>query len=400
MNYTGPGFANEAATPHRCLDADYLALPFFEDHHRDVAARLESWLREKDAAIEAALAQSPKEATRRVIGLLGEAAWFSTAVCESIDFRIICIVREGLAYRHDLLDFAFSIQVLASLPLVLWGTEDQRSQFLPGLLAGRRIAALALTERESGSDLASVALAATQAGQHYRLNGEKNWIANADIADHIMVLARTGTGTGPIGLSLFIVDGATQGLAAKAVELIAPRPFGHLEFVDCLIPADRLVGESGAGLAVALDTLERVRMSVGAAANGFARRALHEARTHVTRVRATGTRLADIPVVRQKLARMGVALHTARLAVAQAAWDMDRDRASRCYTSSLAKLHATETAQSIVDSCVQLHGAAGVVSNSVPERLYRQVRSLRIYEGTSEIQEAILGEAVTYGFLG
>lgn len=400
MNYPGPGFANEAATSHRCLDADYLALPFFEDRHREVAARLESWLREKDAAIEAGLAQSPREATRRAIGLLGEAGWFSTAVREPVDSRIICIVREGLAYRHDLLDFAFSIQVLASLPLVLWGTDEQRSQFLPGLLAGRRIAALALTERESGSDLASVALAAAQAGQQYRLNGEKNWIANADIADHIMVLARTGTGTGPIGLSLFIVEGATQGLTARTVELIAPRPFGHLEFLDCLIPADRLVGENGAGLAVALDTLERVRMSVGAAANGFARRALHEARTHVTRLRATGTRLADIPVVRQKLARMGVALHTARLAVAQAAWDMDCDRETRCFSSSLAKLHATETAQSIVDSCVQLHGAAGVVSNSVPERLYRQIRSLRIYEGTSEIQEAILGEAVTYGFFG
>ncbi|WP_375411713.1 acyl-CoA dehydrogenase family protein [uncultured Bradyrhizobium sp.] len=400
MNYTGPGLANEASTPHRCLDADYLALPFFDDRHREVAARLESWLREKDAAIEAALAQSPKEATRRAIGLLGEAGWFSAAVSESIDYRIICIVREGLAYRHDLLDFAFSIQVLSALPLVLWGTEDQRSQFLPGLLAGRRIAAFALTERESGSDVASVALAATPAGQDYRLAGEKNWIANADIADHIMVLARTGAGTGPMGLSLFFADASTAGLTAEAVELIAPRPFGHLHFADCVIPGGRIIGGNGAGLAVALDTLERVRMSVGAAANGFARRALHEARTHVTRVRATGTRLADIPVVQQKLARMAVALHTARLAVAQAAWDMDRDGGSRCLTSSLAKLHATETAQSVVDDCVQLHGAAGVVSNSVPERLYRQVRSLRIYEGTSEIQEAILGEAVTYGFLG
>jgi acyl-CoA dehydrogenase len=391
--------ATNASGLHRCLDADYLTLPFFDDRHRAVAAQLESWLREEDAAIEAALAVSPKEATRCAIRLLGEAGWFSTAVHEPIDFRTICIVREGLAYRHDLLDFAFSIQVLSTLPLMLWGSESQRLQFLPDLIAGKRIAAFAVTERESGSNLSSVALAATQAGAGYRLNGEKNWIANADIADDIMVLARTGAGTGPVGLSLFLVDASMDGLVARAVDLIAPRPFGHLEFVDCVVPEGRLIGENGAGLAVALDTLERVRMSVGAAANGFARRALDEARRHVTRTRAAGS-LADIPVVRQKLARMGVAVHTARLAVSQAAWDMDRDGERRCLTSSLAKLVATEAAQSVVDCCVQLHGAAGLVSDSVPERLYRQIRSLRIYEGTSEIQEAILGEAVTYGFLG
>jgi acyl-CoA dehydrogenase len=378
------------------LDSGYLALPFFDDTHRAVAARLQGWLRDNEAAISALLAQSPKQATRGAITMLGDAGWFAAALGEPVDFRAICIMREAFAYRDDLLDFAFSIQVLAALSLLQWGSQDLRRRLLPALVRGERVAAFAMTERDSGSDLAAVALAAVETAAGYRLTGEKNWIANADIADHVVVLARTGSGS--IGLSLFVAD-TSDGVDAVPVALIAPRPFGDLRFDGCLVSKDRLIGDNGAGLAIALDTLEQMRMSVGAAANGFARRALDEARRHVTKVRANG-RLAEIAAVRQKLAQMGVAVHTARLAVAQAAWEMDRGGEGRSVSSSVAKLVATEAAQSVVDACVQLHGAAGVVSQSLPERLYRQVRSLRIYEGTSEIQEAIIGEAVTFGFLG
>lgn len=392
--------AQDGPVPLRCLDADHVALPFFDERHLSLALRLDHWLAEVEPDIETALAFGPKEAGRRLVHLLGRDGWLDAVCREPIDMRTISLIREGLAYRHDLLDFAFSIQAIAAAPILSWGTNEQKARFLPGLASGEMVGAFAVSEQGAGSNLAAAMLEAVQDGTGYRLTGQKNWIANADIADRLVVLARMAGTTGPIGLSTFVVDAPAPGLVPIPIEPIAPRSFGHLRFDGCSVPSDRLVGPAGAGLAIVLGTLERYRMSVGAAASGFARRALHEARTHAS-ARAIGEeRLIDLPVVRQKLADLAVALETARLTVARSAWEMDTGREDYGVRSSLAKLHATEAAQVVIDGCVQLHGAAGLVRGALPERLYREIRSLRIYEGTSEIQRMIVGDAVAHGFFG
>lgn len=389
---------------NRAQDGDWLApdradLPFFGEDHQALTRHLSDWAKEAEGEIAEALDLPPPEAVRRLTRLLGQGGWFSLALKAPVDTRAICLIREAFAYRHDLLDYAFSIQILAALPLALWGSDMHRSEILPKLCSGEEIGAFALTERDSGSDISAIGLQAVETEGGFRLTGQKSWIANADIADQVVVLTRTGAGTGPLGLTLFVADSRSEACRIEPVELIAPRPFGDIAFDDFFVPADRLVGDKGMGLAVAIDTLERCRITVGAAANGFARRAVVEAAAHVLERRATGRRLADIPAVRGILTRMTAAMHLSQLTVTEAAWEMDRGGARKSPLSSLAKLHATEAAQGIVDQCVQLHGAAGLVAGSLPENLYRQIRSLRLYEGASEVQEDILSEAVIAGSL-
>lgn len=399
MNEQSPIVDRSAAASACWLKSDYAGLPFFGEDHRLLAERVSRWLREREPEIAATLARSPYEAVRLLIRMLGEAGWFSVALKGAVDTRTLCLIREALACRHDLLDYAFSIQILAAMPLALWGDDRQRAEILPKLCSGESVGAFALTERESGTNISAVELQAEETGSGYLLNGQKHWIANADIADHVMVLARTGPAQGALGLSLFVVDTNSSFYSTEAVALIAPRPFAHISLDACPVPADCMIGGKGMGLAVAIDTLERCRITVGAAANGFARRALGEASDHVLKRRKSGKRLADIPAVRQALARIAMDTHAARLTVAHAAWEMDREGRGKGYLSSLAKLLATESAQVAIDRCVQLHGASGVVAGSVPESLYRQIRSLRIYEGASEVQEAILADAVVAGAL-
>jgi len=387
------------AHPLRCLDPALLALPFFEDRHRTLAKKLERWLLLSDAAIEGAVQKPPAEAGRRLVHLLGQEGWLELPCEDEPDFRALCLVREAFAYRHDLLDFAFSIQALAAAPLVFWGTPEQKERHLPRLRSGAAIGCLAISEAGAGSDLGAVSLRAQRLGDGYKLTGEKCWIGHAGITDLHCVLARTHNTSGPLGLSVLVVDQAEGGVTATPVEMLSPRAFGTVHFKDCRVPAREVVGGEGAGFAVVADVLERYRLTVGAAANGMARRALHAARSHVcTRVSGPGV-LADLPTVRERLADMSVQAEVAGLAVAHAAWEMDTSAPHRATRSSIAKLVATEAAQDVVDGCVQLHGAAGLVHGSVPEQLYRSIRSLRIYEGTSEIQKAIIGAAVVAGKL-
>ena len=385
--------------PRRSPRLDHLALPLFEDRHRHLADRLATWLAEHETEIAPALEQVPEVTGRLLAGMLGRGGWFACAGPPNPDFRSICVVREILACRHDLLDFAFSIQALALAPIVLFAGDDQKAELMPALLSGDAVGSLAISEAQAGSDLAAVAMSAQRTAHGYRLDGEKCWIANATIADLHLVLARQGASTGPFGLSLLAVGAGRDGLRAIPARMMAARAIGHLKFDDCRIDADRAIGREGSGFAVVASVLERFRCTVGAAAVGMARRALRETIEHVRARRIGQERLGDLAITRQRLADMATALETAVLAVARAAFEIDTHAPCAAVRSSLAKLHATEAAQRIVDDCLQLHGAQGLLDDAVSARLYREVRSLRIYEGTSDIQRMIVGEAVVNGRL-
>lgn len=373
------------------FDPEVLALPFYEDSHRRLAAEAGAWCDSNRVLWEEVRALDPDAAGRRLVRVLGAAGWLSELDPRGApvdDFRAVCLRREALAYSEDLADFAFSIQALAATPLLRFGSEAQRRRYLPGMAAGTLIGAFAVSEKEAGSDVASVGLEAVRDADgdgSYVLNGRKAWIANGTIADVFVVIARTGQGPGPLGLSAFLVPAGTPGLRAERIDAIAPRSFAHLSFEDCRLPADAVLGRPGKGFVVAVDLLERFRTTVGAAALGFARRAFDTALGHVLAREAYGATLFDLQLVKASLADMEVQLNAAALLVARAAWETDRGSRRFARHSNIAKVHATEAAQGVVDRAVQLLGAAGIVEGSVTERLYRQIRSLRIYEGTSEV---------------
>lgn len=372
------------------FDPEVLALPFYEDSHRRLAESAGAWCDSNRVLWEEIRALDPDAAGRRLVRALGAAGWLAELDPSGApvdDFRAVCLRREALAYAEDLADFAFSIQALAATPLLRFGSEAQRRRYLPGLAAGTLIGAFAVSEKEAGSDVASVGLAAVRDAEDgsYVLDGRKAWIANGTIADVFVVIARTGQGPGPLGLSAFLVPATTPGLRVERVDAIAPRSFAHLSFEGCRLPADALLGRPGKGFVVAVDLLERFRTTVGAAALGFARRAFDTALAHVLGREAYGATLFDLQLVKASLADMEVQLNAAALLVARAAWETDRGSRRFARHSNIAKVHATEAAQGVVDSAVQLLGAAGIVQGSVTERLYRQIRSLRIYEGTSEV---------------
>ncbi|MGB8840947.1 MAG: acyl-CoA dehydrogenase family protein [Aliidongia sp.] len=377
----------------KIFDTSILRLPLYEERHRQLAARIEDWADEIAAELAEVEGESPAKSGRHLTALLGRGGWYA-ALGDAVatpDFRSICLIREGFAFVHDLCDFAFSIQALAAAPLVYYGSDEQREMLLPDILAGRSIGCLALSEPEVGSDIANVALRAERRGDTYVLNGTKTWVSNADIADFAMVLARTSNGTGPLGLDVFFVRTQSPGIRVlETIEVMAPRSFGSLSFEDCVVPATQLIGKPGLGFQIAAEILERYRMTVGAAAIGFARRAQSAAlRWARSRRLSTGT-VWDMQMTKSKFAENEVALTAGALLVGQAAWEIDRQIRGYGKHSSIAKLFATEQAQRIVDDAIQIFGAAGIVKNAVPERLYRQIRSLRIYEGTSEVQRLII----------
>ncbi|WP_030200950.1 acyl-CoA dehydrogenase family protein [Streptomyces sp. NRRL S-87] len=371
-------------------DPEILQLPFYEDAHRALAAEAGAWCDARRVLWEETRELDPDAAGRRLVRALGEAGWLAGLDPEGPaapeDFRTVCLRREALAYAEDLADFAYAIQALAATPIVRFGSGAQRADWLPGLAAGTLIGSFAVSEKEAGSDLAAVALAAEKgADGSYVLNGRKAWIANATIADVFVVVARTGEGPGPLGLSALLVPADTPGLRVEPVDATAPRSFGHLSFEDCRLPAGALLGRAGRGFVVAVDLLERFRTTVGAAALGFARRAFDTALAHTRSRQAYGATLFDLQLVKGRLADMEIELNAASLLVARAAWETDRGSRSFARHSNMAKVHATEAAQQIVDSAVQLLGAAGIVRDGVTERLYRQIRSLRIYEGSTDV---------------
>lgn len=380
------------------FDPTVLRLPLYGDDHRALAAELEAWALHHQAVAETSRGGDVKAAVRRIAALLGEAGWLARGIAgggaadrPGPDFRTICLIREALAYCDDLLDFVFSIQSLSAYAIARYGSPEQRA-LLPALAAGHRLGSLAISEPRSSSDIASVQLIARRDGAQFRLSGDKAWIANASVADHHCVLARSESGPAIVGMTLFLIPAGTAHLTVDPeVDLIAPRPLAGLRFDDCVVPDSAVIGKPGHGFRYVLEILERYRVSVGAAALGFARRAMAAALARSRDRQVAGGSLFDLQMTKERLADMAVTLDAASLLVARSAWEIDTGHADALSRhASATKLFATEGAQQVVDRAVQMFGAAGLVSGAVVEGLYRQVRSLRIYEGTSEIQKLII----------
>ena len=376
--------------------AQHLAWPFFELRHQELVAELDPWAARRVAHAHG----GDTDATcRERVRVLGEDGWLRYAVAglahggltDAIDTRAVCLIRETLAYHDGLADFSFAMQGLGSGAISLFGTDEQRAGYLPRVASGRAIAAFALSEPEAGSDVAAMACAATPDGSHYVLNGSKTWISNGGIADFYVVFVRTGEAPGARGITALVVDADTPGLEiAERIDVIAPHPLARLRFDGCRVPVSRRLGEPGQGFKVAMATLDVFRTSVAAAALGFARRALDEALARATSRRMFGQTLADFQLTQAKLADMATGVDAAALLTYRAAWM--RDGGARITKeAAMAKMSATETAQRVIDAAVQMFGGQGVVSGETVERLYREIRALRIYEGATEVQQLIIG---------
>ena len=379
-------------------DTQYLDWPFLEPRHKELALSLERWAHEHINDSPHARGQETDDACRALVKKLGAADWIRYAVggvayggsAETIDTRGICLIRETLARHSGLADFAFAMQGLGSGAITLHGTEAQKRSYLPRVAAGSAIAAFALSEPEAGSDVGAMRCAAHPDGDSYVLNGEKTWISNGGIADFYVVFARTGEAPGARGITAFIVDADTPGLEiAERIEVIAPHPLARLRFTHCRIPASQRVGEAGQGFKVAMRTLDIFRTSVAAAALGFARRALDEALQRATTRRMFDHTLSDFQLTQAKLADMAAAIDASALLVYRAAWLRDQGR-TVTREAAMAKMVATESAQQVIDAAVQIFGGMGVVSDAPVERLYRDIRALRIYEGATEVQKLII----------
>lgn len=376
-------------------DKTYLDWPFFEPRHAVLEQALDGWAREH---IGQQHDEDVDQACRQLVRQLGSAGWLAHAIAGSeygaagatIDTRAICLIRETLARHNGLADFAFAMQGLGSGAICLFGSAAQRAAYLPRVARGEAIAAFALSEPQAGSDVAAMQCAALRDGDDYVLDGEKTWISNGGIADFYVVFARTGEQPGARGISAFIVDAATPGLEiAERIEVMAPHPLARLRFKGCRIPASQRVGEAGEGFKVAMATLDVFRTSVAAAALGFARRALDEAMQRATGRQMFGQVLADFQLTQAKLAQMATGIDAAALLTYRAAWQRDQGR-TVTKEAAMAKLTATETAQQVIDAALQMFGGLGVVSEQPVERLYREIRALRIYEGATEVQQLII----------
>jgi acyl-CoA dehydrogenase len=381
--------------------ADRLRLPLFEDAHRRMADALAAWM----AAQPAVDHHDADAATRTWVRRLGDAGWLRHAVPRAfgghhdvLDSRSLCIARETLAWHDGLADFAFAMQGLGAGPLTLAGPPALQAAWLPRVARGEAIAAFALSEPEAGSDVGAMTSRARRDGDTWVLDGEKTWISNGGIADFYCVFARTdASASGARGITAFLVPADTPGLRiARRIEVLAPHPLATLGFEGCRIPDTHRLGAPGEGFKLAMRTLDIFRTSVAAAALGFAARALDETLVHATHRMMFGGTLAEQPLAQALLGDMATDFDAAALLVARAAWvrDVGGDpRATR--EAAMAKLSATELGQRIIDRAVQLHGGRGVEVGGVPERLYREIRALRIYEGASEVQRLIIGrEAV------
>lgn len=386
-----------------CFDPSILALPFYEADHVTAAARIGAWCQANAHLWKQGDDTTPEETGRSILRVLGDGGWLAyldprrATECPHLgDCRSVCLIRQALAYADDLADYAFSIQALSAMPILRFGSDVQRQRYLPGIAAGELIASFAISEEAAGTDVAKLAMRADRSGDGYILNGTKVWIANGSIADVHCVLARTGEGPGALGLTAFLAPATTPGVRVLGtIPMIAPRAFARLAFEDCHLPADSVLGTPGGGFVIAMELLDRFRATVGAAALGFARRAADAALARAKDRQIYGGHLFDLQLVRAALADSEVKLSAAALLVARAAWEIDHDSRRLAVHSSAAKLYATEAAQEIVDSAVQLFGAAGLVAGSLPERLYRQVRSMRIYEGASEVQKMIIADSLS-----
>jgi len=372
---------------------------WFENEHRNLRRQIRAWVRNNLGPGDHGQGNLEINACR-LANQLGQDGFMAYAVPsrfggvrETVQARDLCLIREELAWGSALADVMFGVQALGSYPIALAGSEEQQRRYLPPLAKGERIAAFALTEPNAGSDISAISTQAERDTNGYRINGVKHFISNAGIAHTYVVFASTQPEARAKGLSAFIVESNSAGFTVKEkTPLLSPHPIGVVAFDDCFVPQYQRLGGEGEGLKIALRTLDTLRCTVGAAAVGFARRALEEAVGYSRNRRQFGHALAEFQGIQFALADMATELEAARLLVHQAAWMNDQRHQELPLKSAIAKLFATEAAQRIVDRALQIHGANGVVVGNILERLYRDVRALRIYEGTSEIQRLIIAK--------
>ena len=377
----------------------HLEWPFLDAQHRAIAREARDWCDSELAPIRA-MAEIDAQCRALVAGM-GSAGFLrhaiSTRAGAPVDVRAACVLREVFAYQWGLLDFAYAMQGLGCGPLSLHGSAEQRERFAARAAAGEAIAAFAISETNAGSDLAAMETRARKDGGGYVLDGEKTWISNAGLADFYVVFARSAD-TPSRNVSAFIVEADNPGISVvERIDVTSPHPLGTIRLAGCRVQSAARVGEEGRGMAVALSTLDSFRPTVGAAALGFARRALDEARRHARERRAFGGTLADLDGVRTKLGRMATAVDASALLVYRAAWKKDTTGARITSEAAMAKSFASESAQRVIDDAVQILGARGVANGSVVEELYREIRPLRIYEGATEIQHLIIARELLAG---
>ncbi len=374
-------------------DKSFLTWPFFEDRHRAHAAGLEAWC----AAHLPVDHGDVDAACKGLVAALGAAGWLQPTGAgpgEVLDVRTLCLTRETLARHDGLADFAFAMQGLGMGAVSLFGTDQQR-EWLARTRAGKAISGFALTEPGAGSDVAQTATTAVRGQGGWVLNGEKTYISNGGIADVYVIIVRTGEAPGAKGLSAFLLPADTPGLRViDRIEVMAPHPLAHLGLTDVVLPESALIGKPGEGFKIAMSVLDVFRSTVGAAALGFARRALDEALTRAQRERAGGGRLTDYQMVQGHLADMALQIDAAALLIYRAAWAKDQGQARISREAAMAKLYATEAAQKVIDMAVQLHGGDGVRHGFAVESLYREIRALRIYEGASDVQRVVIARSI------
>jgi acyl-CoA dehydrogenase len=370
--------------------------PLLEGRHLELAERVDRFSREQIR--EARAGESEDERAKNLVALLAREGLLSHAVpadfggaSSPLDVRALCVIREHISYESPLADLMFAMQGLGSFPIALGGADEVKQKFLPLVKSGDAIAAFAITEPEAGSDVAAIRTTARRDGASYVIDGEKTFISNAGLAHFYTVFAKTDAERGGKGISAFVVERDAPGFSfEEKIELIAPHPIGRIRFDGCRVPAGNLLGEEGSGFKLAMATLDTFRPTVGAAAAGLAWRAMDEAISYSKRRSQFGRPIAEFQATQMRLADMATELDAARLLVYRAAWKKDASAERVTLESAMAKLYATEAAQRIIDAAVQIHGGVGVVRGAVVERLYRDVRALRIYEGTSEIQKLVI----------
>lgn len=382
-------------------DKTFLNWPFFEESHRTHGAALDSWAGDALAHVD----HSDNDAALRgLVRALGDAGWLMPTSAPDgapLDVRTLCLSREILARHDGLADFAFAMQGLGTGAISLFGTKAQRGEWLPLTQKGQAISAFALTEPQSGSDVANSTLTATRDGNDYIINGEKTWISNGGIADVYTLFARTGDGDGARGLSAFVVPDGLPGFeVVERLHVIAPHPLATLRFTDCRIPASAMLGESGQGFKIAMSVLDVFRSTVAAAALGFARRALDEALARVRERHVQGAPLFDLQMVQGHIADMALDVDASALLIYRAAWTKDSGAPRITREAAMAKLFATDHAQQVIDKAVQLFGGDGVRKGVKVEELYRDIRALRIYEGASDVQRVIIARQAAADHLG
>lgn len=379
---------------------EHLEWPFFGAEHRGTVGKLDAFA--GSGALSSIDHHDVDKTCRALVKMLGEAGLLGLATGDAgrraIDSRSVCLARETLAWHDGLADFAFAMQGLGTGAIGLSGSDELKAAVLPKVTSGDWVSAFALSEKEAGSDVAAMACAARADGDAYVLDGEKTWISNGGIADVYTVFARTGEAPGTRGISAFVVFADDPGFSiSERIDVIAPHPLATIRFDNCRIPASRRLGAPGEGFKIAMRTLDIFRASVAAAALGFARRALDEGLAHARTRKMFGATLGDLQLTQAALGDMATGIDAAALLTYRAAWRRDVQQLPTTKEAAMAKMTATETAQSVIDRTVQLFGGRGVKNGEISEKLYREIRALRIYEGATEVQKLIVARELMKG---